>query len=189
MQTNRVTAERIELPFPVHANLVHTLLAAHDGPADAKAGASAQASRGSTSGDPTGRELTGRDPTVAHVLAVCAGYAYADAATLATMLARVGLDANACVQLTQVVDAMYIHSTASLVQSRCGRVVILAYRGTELASIGNWIGDLDLGSESLRLPAGDAVETPRVHAGFHRNFRATRRAVEEELMAALDARS
>lgn len=167
MQTTRVTAEGTGEPFPVHENLVESLLAAHDAAADPAA----------------------RDPTVAHVLAVCAGYSYADAGTLATMMARVGLEANACVQLTQVVDAMYIYSTASLVQSRCGRVVILAYRGTELAATGNWIGNLDIGSQSLRLVAGDALETPRVHGGFHRNFRATRWAVEQELKAALQARS
>ncbi|MDT3708465.1 MAG: lipase family protein [Thiobacillus sp.] len=164
MQISRVTAEQTGQPFPIHENLVDTLLVAHDAP-------------------------TGRDPTVAHVLATCAGYAYADADTLATMMARIGLEANACVQLTQVVDAMYIYSTVSLVQSRCGRIVILSYRGTELASIGNWLGDLDSGSETLHLLAGDAVETPRVHAGFYRNFRATRWAVDQELKAALKARS
>ncbi|MDT3670231.1 MAG: lipase family protein [Aromatoleum sp.] len=168
MQTSRVTAERTGTPFPVYENLADTLLAAHD----ASTGAS-----------------TGRDSTVAHVLATCAGYAYADAGTLATMMARLGLEANACVQLTQVVDAMYIYSTANLVQSCCGRVVILSYRGTELASIGNWLGDLDSGSETLNLLADDAVETPRVHAGFHRNFRATRWAVDQELTAALQGRS
>lgn len=164
MQISRVTAEHTGQPFPIHENLVDSLLAAHD-------------------------VSTGRDPMVAHVLATCAGYAYADADTLATMMARVGLEANACVQLTQVVDAMYIYSTASLVQSRCGRVVILGYRGTELASIGNWLGDLDSGSATLHLVAGDTVEMPRVHAGFYRNFRATRWAVDQELKAALQARS
>lgn len=184
MQTSRVTAEPIGAPFPVQENLVEALLATHDAAAGAPTGTPMNHSRESTERDPTGR-----DPTVAHVLAVCAGYAYADASTLATMMARVGVEANACVQLTQIVDAMYVFSSVSLVQSRCGRVVILAYRGTEVASIGNWIGNLDIGSESLSLVAGDTVETPRVHGGFHRNFRATRWAVKQELQAALQARS
>jgi hypothetical protein len=194
MQTSRVTAEPIGEPFPVHVNLVDTLLAAHEPPAAAPAGL--PIARGRTSSavasskrDATEPDSTGRHPTVAHVLAVCAGYAYADAGTLATMMARVGLDANACVQHTQIVDAMYIYSTASLVQSRCGRVVILAYRGTELASFGNWMGNLDIGSQALNLVAGGKVETPRVHGGFHRNFQATRWAVEQDLKAALQARS
>lgn len=114
---------------------------------------------------------------------------YADAGTVAMMMARLGLEACANVQLTQVVDAMYIHSCAHLVQSRCGRVVILGYRGTELASISNWMGNLDVGSQSLRLVTGAAIETPRVHGGFYRNFQATRWAVEQELQAALQGRS
>lgn len=162
MQTSRVTAEHIGAPFPVYKDLTHTLLAS--APEE-------------------------RDPTLAHVLAVCAGYAYADAGTVAMMMARLGLEACANVQLTQVVDAMYIHSCAHLVQSRCGRVVILGYRGTELASISNWMGNLDVGSQSLRLVTGAAIETPRVHGGFYRNFQATRWAVEQELQAALQGRS
>lgn len=168
MHISRAIAEHTSAPFPVHEHLVDQLLTAHN----ASTGLRAE-----------------RNPTVAHVLGVCAGYTYADAETLATMMARTGLDANACVQLTQVVDAMYIYSTASLVQSRCGRVVILSYRGTELASIGNWLGNLDSGRESLRLLTAGGVETPRVHAGFYRNFRATRWAVDQELKTALQARS
>ncbi|MGB7217422.1 MAG: hypothetical protein WBD07_01330 [Vicinamibacterales bacterium] len=67
-----------------------------------------------------------RDATVAHVPAACAAYAYSDADTVATMMTRLGLEANACVRITQTVDAMFIFSTAYLVQSRCGRVVVLA---------------------------------------------------------------
>jgi len=47
------------------------------------------------------------------------------------MAARLGFDRPVCVRITQIVDAMFIFSTAYLVQSRCGRVVILCYRGTE----------------------------------------------------------
>ena len=64
---------------------------------------------------------------VAHALGCCAGYAYADLDTVATIASRVGLDECAGVRLTQVVDAMLVFSTAYLLQSRCGRVVILCY--------------------------------------------------------------
>ena len=117
-----------------------------------------------------------RDATLAHVLAVCAGYSYSDSATVAMMMSRIGFEANACVRIAQTVDAMYIFSTAYLVQSKCGRVVILSYRGTEPANFGNWIADADIGSASMQL--GD--ERLRVHRGFYRNVRATRLQVVEE---------
>lgn len=54
--------------------------------------------------------------------------------------------------------------------------------------LGNWIGDADVGSESFSL-ANDDAQTLRVHAGFHRNVRATRWAVLQELHLALKGRS
>ena len=69
--------------------------------------------------------------TVAHTLAVAAGYAYSDAKTVSMMLARMGLQDNHCLQVDMSVDAMFIRSTAFLIQSSDGSVVILAYRGTE----------------------------------------------------------
>jgi hypothetical protein len=60
--------------FPVHKELVSALLAAHARPEDPPR----------------------PDPTVAHVLATCAGYAYSDAATVAMIMARLGLVENRC---------------------------------------------------------------------------------------------
>jgi hypothetical protein len=137
-------------PFPVYPQLAETLAAAH---------------------------LAGTlepDATAAHVLATCAGYAYADADTVSTMMTRLGLERHACVRLTQTVDAMFIFSTAFLIQSRCGRIVILCYRGTEPGTLGNWLGD---------------AEKVRVHAGFHRNVRATLLPVIGQLAVALQGRS
>jgi hypothetical protein len=129
-----------------------------------------------------------RDATVAHVLGTCAGYAYSDIETVATIMARLGLESNGCACVTQTVDAMFIFSTAYIVQSRCGRVVILSYRGTEPAALLNWIGNADVGPDSFSLVRDDA-QLLRVHAGFHRNVRATRWAVLEELQIALRGRS
>jgi hypothetical protein len=129
------------------------------------------------------------DGTAAHVLATCAGYAYADADTVSTMMTRLGLERHACVRLTQTVDAMFIFSTAYLVQSRCGRVVILCYRGTEPATLGSWLGDAEVGSESSTMSLEDGSPAFRVHAGFHRNVRATWWTVLGELMLALRGRS
>jgi len=163
MMVERVAGKSCGSPFPVYTGLV-----------DALAGAS---------------RVPERDATVAHVLAMCAGYAYADLDTVATVMSRIGFDAEACVRLSQTVDAMYIYSTAYLVQSRCGRVAILCYRGTETRNVGNWLGDAEIGSESSLLSGGEGAPPLRVHAGFHLNMRATWWLVLEELMHALRARS
>ena len=52
-------------------------------------------------------------------------------------------------------------------------MVILSYRGTEPQTLGNWLGDADVGSESSVLPIGEGVHPTRVHAGFYFNVRAT----------------
>ena len=146
--------------------------------------------------------------TVAHTLAVAAGYAYSDAATVSMMLARMGLQDNHCLQVDMSVDAMFIRSTAFLIQSSDGSVVILAYRGTEPTNLVNWLTDADVHpdkiafpfprdaaaadpAESSSPPDAEAVPAERyaVHAGFYRNVRATRFAVIAALERALDRRS
>jgi hypothetical protein len=165
MNIERVSAGACATPFPVYEDLADALVRAHQ------------------------REPGEGDAVLAHVLATCAGYAYADARTVAMMMARMGLEANACVQISQSVDAMMVFSTAYLVQSRCGRVVVLCYRGTEPGSAGNWLGDIDVGSESSTIAAGEDGDAVRVHAGFHLNLRATWLGVLENLELALDGKS
>ena len=154
MRIERLPIAAPRPPFPLYPDLTERLLAAR--------------------GD-------ARDPTLAYALMLLAGYAYADASTEAMIAARAGL-AGECVGISQIVDAMYVFSTAYLLKSGCGRTAVLVYRGTELANVGNWLGDLDVGDERL-------ADGTRVHAGFHRNMRATRLAVLEELatMPSLDA--
>lgn len=137
------------------------------------------------------------DPTVRHALAVCAGYAYSDADTVATIMARLGLDQNRCVMVSQSVDAMFIRSTAFILQSRDRRVVIVCYRGTEPVNLVNWLTDADVNPTwvPFRFPAGpdpagaDAPVGAAVHAGFYRNVRATRYALIGVLQRALTGRS
>jgi hypothetical protein len=155
MQLEGLTVESSPPPFPIYANPTEDLLRAHATPSD-------------------------RDPVVAHILAVLSGYAYADTATVATMASRLGMGGNACVRIAETVDAMSIFSTAYLLQSRCGRVAILCYRGTEPTNLGNWLGDADVGSETVDLGGTRLC----VHSGFHRNMRATRWPVLERLHAA-----
>lgn len=152
-------------PFPIHDRLTDALVAAHRS------------------------DEAPRDPLVAHVLGACAAYSYSDAETLSTIMARVGLEENACVRIAQTVDAMFIYSTAWLLQSRCGRVVVLCYRGTEPSTFGNWLGDADIGSDSVTLHGAEGDVTVAVHSGFYRNVRATRFDVLRELTDALAGRS
>jgi hypothetical protein len=130
------------------------------------------------------------DDTAAHTLAVAAGYAYADAATLAMIMARMGLADCHCLMLGQYVDAMFIDSTAFLIQSSDGQVVILAYRGTQPTNLISWLTDLDEYPDQieLRFPTASAAGYP-LHAGFYRNVRATRYEVIAALERALAGRS
>lgn len=162
MKLARVETGSAGPPFPIHDDLVARLLAAHTRP-----------------------PIEQRDETVAHVLGTCAGYAYADTDTVAMIMGRLGLERGACVSITQVVDTMFIASTAFVVQSQCGRVVIVCYRGTEPANVGSWLGDADVGPEVIT----HAGEEFAVHAGFYRNVRATRWPLLAELTRALEGRS
>ncbi|MFW0794418.1 lipase family protein [Gordonia sp. CPCC 205515] len=125
------------------------------------------------------------DPTVQHTLAVASGYAYADASTMAEMMARMGMPHNRCLQATFSVDAMFITSSAYLVQSADGRVVILAYRGTKPADVISWLGDLDAHPDQIAFPFGDSDgRTYAIHGGFYRNVRSTRYVIVEALKRA-----
>jgi hypothetical protein len=125
------------------------------------------------------------DEAIAHVMGTCAGYAYAKAETVAMIMARMGLEANRCRMVAQYVDAMFICSTSFLVQSADGRVVILAYRGTEPANGINWLTDADVHPDRVAIPFSGRNATYAVHEGFYRNVRATRYQVVAALQRAL----
>ncbi|GII78786.1 hypothetical protein Sru01_37680 [Sphaerisporangium rufum] len=127
------------------------------------------------------------DPVIAHVMATCAAYSYADPRTLSMIMARLGLADNRCRMIRASVDAMLICSTAFLVQSRSGRVGILCYRGTEPLNFVNWLGVLDVAPERIGYRIGDPCAT--VHAGLYRNVRATRYEVMNALRLACEHRS
>jgi hypothetical protein len=126
------------------------------------------------------------DGTVASVLSVLTGYAYSDTGTVPVMMSRLGLEQSHCLKVTEDVDAMFIKSTAFLVQSADGRVVLLGYRGTEPANIVNWLTVLDVVPERVAFFRSPLCT---VHAGFYRNVRATRYELAEALKLALNQRS
>ena len=118
--------------------------------------------------------------TRAFVLAVCAGYAYADPAILRATLQRIGLETR-CRAVPITVDAMYLRSTAYIIQSVDRRLVIVAYRGTEPTNIISWLADFETETEPVSEPPGGAV-----HSGFYRNMRAGRYAVVDVIDRALN---
>ncbi|HVE85014.1 MAG TPA: lipase family protein [Myxococcales bacterium] len=129
------------------------------------------------------------DGTAAHVLATCAGYSYAEEDTVAMMMARLGLEKNRCLKVCLGVDAMFICSTAFVVQSACGKVVLVSYRGTQPANFINWLTDADVNPEKVRVPFPGAGGEFWVHGGFYRNVRATRYQVIAALERALRGES
>lgn len=147
--------------FPVYLNLVPDLVDAKDHP----------------------------DNTVAHALAVCAGYSYSTADTVAMIMARMGLERNHCLMVGQYVDAMFISSTSFVVQSRDGRVVVLGYRGTEPLNFVTWLTDFDVDPDRVEFRFGESAGEYDVHAGFYRNVRSTRWKVIAALQRALQGRS
>lgn len=135
-----------------------------------------------------GRPHQHPDETIAHVMAVCATYAYSDLDTLSEMVTRVGLQNAHCLSVTFDNDPMFVVSTAYLVQA--GEVVILVYRGTEPVNLINWLTDSEAGPEKVELDVGEDGQTfGGVHPGFYRNVRATRYKIGEALLRAVDGRS
>lgn len=129
---------------------------------------------------------------IAYALAVCSGYAYSDADTVAMIMARMGLFDNHCTEVQLSDDAMFIDSTAFLVQSEDGRAVILSYRGTSPLNFIDWLLDADIDPEKISLlltPDGMAKPRYWVHGGFYRNIRATRNKVVQALERALRGES
>src|SRR5262245_16234782 len=74
---------------------------------------------------------TGYDAQVAHVCSVLSGWAYSDPETVAMMMVRLGLENNRTRFIQMLNDTMFICSNSFLIQSGCGRVAWLCYRGTE----------------------------------------------------------
>ena len=152
--------ERTET-FPVYSDLVEKLVSANTYP----------------------------DDTLAHVMAVCSAYAYAEVATVATVMARMGLEENHCVMIDEYVDVMFITSTSFLVQSKDGRVVILCYRGTPPTSLITWLTDANIDPTHVDIRSPSDSRDCYVHGGFYRNVRSTRYEVLNALKRAIDGHS
>lgn len=129
-------------------------------------------------------------PEIAYALATCSGYAYAhadgraDIRTVASMMARMGLPANRCFAIELSIDAMYLDSTAFVIQSSDGKVVILCYRGSELFDLVDWLSDFDVEPEVYTFRFHGRENSANVHSGFFRSARATYDEVVDALKRA-----
>jgi len=131
------------------------------------------------------------DPVIAYVLATLSAYSYSpDIETFTQVAASLGLDGYRCVTYQEFVDVMFIDSNAYVLQSADGRVVILVYRGTNLASLVNWLVDLDVDPQKVAIEFDDRQgESYLVHRGFYRNLLATFDQVAGALGRALNQQS
>jgi hypothetical protein len=130
------------------------------------------------------------DPAIGQVLATAAGYAYSDVGTVAMMMTRMGLENSLCRQISRSVDAMLINSTAHLVQSHDGRVVILAFRGTPPLDLISWFLDADVYPETMAAVPTNGDNAPyEIHAGFYRNVRIIRHEIVHALLRAMGGKS
>lgn len=129
------------------------------------------------------------DDDIRFVLAVCSSYAYGDAATVAAIMDRLGLTGNRCRMISEYVDALFLTSTAYLIQSHDGRVAILCYRGTPPTSVITWLTDLEVEPVKIQVPAPSGMGVGDVHGGFYRNVRSTRFKIVQLLQDAIDGKS
>lgn len=122
---------------------------------------------------------------IAFVLAVCSGYAYGDVHAVAAIMDRLGLTRNRCRMISEYIDALFLTSTAYLIQSDDGRVAILCYRGTPPTSLITWVTDFQVEPVKVRVPAPSGA----VHGGFYRNVRSTGLTIVKLLEDAIAGKS
>jgi hypothetical protein len=120
------------------------------------------------------------DAELAYVLSVVAGWSYSDGAVLARQLKYYGLAGASVEEVAIRNPAMYIIATAFFVRSRCGRVGILSFRGTEPTNIISWLTDADVNPRRF-------FDAGFVHRGFYANLRALWEDLEVTLEQAVTA--
>ena len=131
-------------------------------------------------------------PLAAHVCAVASGWVYTKenaGAVVMRAMAQLGLDGVSYEEVALHNDLMFVASTAVLLQSPCGRLAILCYRGTEPQNLASWMADFDVRPRFVRMGVGAQGRPSLVHLGFFRNLRVTWHAVREALGRALEGRS
>ncbi|WP_437586353.1 lipase family protein [Sorangium sp. So ce1000] len=121
------------------------------------------------------------DETIAYALSLASAWSYSDPQTLHDVMNSLGFE-NRCYAITLSNDALFVHTSASLIQHVDGSVAILCFRGTEPANIINWLTDASV--EPNRFHAWGAV-----HGGFYRSLMPMARYIACRLKRAMAAQS
>jgi Lipase (class 3) len=121
-------------------------------------------------------------PVARHVCAVLSAWAHADAETAQAVFARLGLPENQCTRIEVENGALALSGSLLLVQSKCRRVALVAYRGLDPYAPASWslLGD----AQPSLVPVPPAGAEARVSAVHYRNQRASWSGLIEALEAA-----
>jgi hypothetical protein len=123
------------------------------------------------------------DALTAYALAVVSAWSYADEAALQKKLRFYGFPECTVRPCTVTNDALFIVATAYVVRSRCGRLAIVAFRGTEPINLISWLTDSDV---ITCTPPPEWETKSRIHRGFFSNFEAVWDDVAAELRSVPD---
>lgn len=122
------------------------------------------------------------DRKIAELLAFASSWTYSDISTYAYAMANHGLKNNNCVSITFTNDALFVDTSAFILQSQFRDAAIISFRGTKIRGPINWLTDATARRESF-LSAGE------VHGGFHRAIRAIWPVLRPLLIAVAERRS
>ncbi|WP_437669261.1 lipase family protein [Sorangium sp. So ce131] len=102
------------------------------------------------------------DRNIANLLGIASAWSYSDIDTFARLIHRRGVaEYNETVGVTNANPALFVDTTAYLVQSRDKKLAILVFRGTGLQNTVNWLTDASARPDAF-FTAG------HVHGGFYR---------------------
>lgn len=118
----------------------------------------------------------GYDAQLAYVLSVISTWAYADEKALAGKLRYYGVRGARVRRMSVQNDALLVVSTAFLILSESGSVGVLAFRGTDPASLIMLLADAQVMQRPFR--------GGKVHAGFHANVEALWDDISDAIEAA-----
>lgn len=126
-------------------------------------------------------------PVARHVSAVLAAWAHADLATATRVVSKLGLPDARCQRIEVDNPALSLCGAALLVQSKCGRVALVAFAGSDPSSPATLSAHAD--AQPTLLPVPQAGADARVLALPYRSLRASWSEVVAALASSVPAKS